>query len=137
MDILGGPDPSSIYQVSSTRGAITLPWPKLDSGRLKPVFGVSCHSAKLLSDGAVAPFEAQPILSAGTFRENVRFRNEVGTKSCFHKAITTSQGSQSEHLSVSAKAMAGCHFANLSGTGVYNRSIVQNKDVIEFSHPYR
>ncbi|KAJ5360778.1 hypothetical protein N7517_009969 [Penicillium concentricum] len=130
MDILGGPDPSSISQVSSTKGAITLPWPKSDRVRLITKLGTGCYSAKLLSDSAVAPFETQPLISAGAFRENVRFRNEVGTKSYFHKAITSSQGSQSEHTSVSAKGSAGCTFANISGTGAYNKSVMENNDDI-------
>jgi hypothetical protein len=129
MDILNELDPSPISLASSTGTSITLPWAISESGQLIAQLGTGCHSAKLQSDNAVAPFETQPALSASTFRENIRFRNEVGAKSSFHKAITFSQASQSDHMIMSVGVSAGCEFANVSGSGTYNRSVMENMDV--------
>jgi hypothetical protein len=85
----------------------------------------------------VAPFETQNALSASTHRECIRFRNEPGTKSSFHKAITSSQGSQSEHMSGSAEVSAGCKFAKISGSGTYNKTVTENQDVRSIPHACR
>ncbi|KXG46652.1 uncharacterized protein PGRI_055080 [Penicillium griseofulvum] len=112
MDILNDLDPSPISLASSTGTSITLPWAMSESGQLIAQLGTGCHLGKLQSNNAVAPFETQPAISAGTFRENIRFRNEVGAKSSFHKAITFSQANKSDHMIMSAEVSAGCEFAN-------------------------
>jgi hypothetical protein len=132
MDILDDPNLSPISLASSTGRAITLPWAKAESGQLIATLGTGCHSAKLQSDSAVAPFVTQRALSDGTFRESVRFRNEVGAQSSFHKAITSNQASKSEHMSGTAEVSAGCKFAKVSGSGTYNKSVMENHDVGEF-----
>lgn len=123
------PTQPSLSLASSNGSPITLPWAKSESGQLIATLGTGCHPAKLQSDSAVAPFMTQHALSASTLQESIRFRSEVGAKSSFHKAITSTQATRSEHMSGSAKFSAGCKFANASGSGTYNKSVLENEDV--------
>lgn len=123
------PTQPSVSLASSAGSPITLPWVKSESGKLITTLGTGCHSSKLQSDSAVTPFATQQALSASTLHGGIRFSNEVGSKSSFHKAITSDQAAHSEHLSVLGKLPAGCKFLNASASGTYNKSVLDNEDV--------
>lgn len=94
------PTTPSLALAASSGTQISLPWSTEGDAMLSS----ECRVSQLEGDDAYAPFRAKPALSEKTLSRRLRFRNEMGAKSSFHKAIISSASSSSEHTSISGKA---------------------------------
>ena len=119
------PTTPSLTLAASSGAQISLPWSTEGNAMLSS----GCCVSQLEGNDAFAPFRTKPAFSERTLTERLRFRNETGAKSSFHKAITSSASSSSEHTSISGKAGVGGKFLGASVSGKYNKDVSDNSDV--------
>ncbi|ODM15567.1 hypothetical protein SI65_09170 [Aspergillus cristatus] len=123
------PTTPSLALVASSGAQISLPWSTEGDAMLS--FG--CCVSQLEGDNTYAPFRTKTAMSEKTLSGRLRFRNEAGAQSSFHKAITSSASSSSEHTSISGKAGVGGKFLRASVSGKYNKDVSDNADDMKAS----
>lgn len=118
------PDLSALARSSC---AFNIPWP--NNPAPLATLGSGFRTSELNTQDVQAPFQTQTAFSPRCLSESLRFREESGSKSTFHKAITSDAQSSAEHLSVSFSGGVGGKVLGASVSGKYNKDVTKNRDV--------